>query len=453
MSDDPPDARPSARLKAALPIMRSHVVVLHPELPLVLAGNAADHHGAPAVTVADPPPTWPQLLAAVSPLVPAGAWPLGPERSASGLRVHVVQAKSAVTGPGYGWVDTPDSRWPRPLRQAVTAILGEDNGTTTIHSGRAAWMRRDWWTSSTTWVDDRLAELGSRRTGDLQPREHGAISAIARIPTADGNIWLKAVPPIFAREPPVLALLGRQSPGRVPHLLAMQEGDDGARFLMEDAGTVPDEVDQNERPRLAELLADLQVRTLDLVPSLAAAGCADRSPSRLASELARMAHDGVELDLLDPAERKALRRLVPRLAEQVSRPAGAEPLPSVLVHGDFHPWNVARGPGGSVDGGVIIDWTDAAIGPIGVDLVTLLPRRADQRAHAAVRRAYAEVWAAHLALPVRELEAKLVAVRPAAHVVQALAYDVILRTVEPECGREFRGAMADHLRALLAFRP
>jgi hypothetical protein len=38
---------------------------------------------------------------------------------------------------------------------------------------------------------------------------------------------------------------------------------------------------------------------------------------------------------------------------------------------------------------------------------------------------------------------------PAAHVVQALAYDEILRALEPAARWQLSGAMASHLRALL----
>jgi hypothetical protein len=186
-------------------------------------------------------------------------------------------------------------------------VLDEVAGRVPADPRRAAWMRREWWARSTAWVDDRLGDVGLARTGDLEPREYWAISAVARVPITDGAAWLKAVPPIFAREPAVLAVLNEAAPGRVPSVIAAAEGADGSRFLMEDAGEVPDDVDDADRPRLAALLAGLQVRTLDAVPRLVAAGCADRSPATLAGELRRMADDGAELDLLHGAERDALR--------------------------------------------------------------------------------------------------------------------------------------------------
>jgi aminoglycoside phosphotransferase (APT) family kinase protein len=126
------------------------------------------------------------------------------------------------------------------------------------------------------------------------------------------------------------------------------------------------------------------------------------------------------------------------------------PLPAaVLVHGDYHPWNVARTKSPALAEAVIIDWTDAAIGPAGVDLTTLLPRTAGEVAHAQVRQEYAAVWAARLDLPSRQVESRVAAAVPAAHTMQALAYDQILRAIEPDARWELSGTMAQHLRALL----
>lgn len=271
---------------------------------------------------------------------------------------------------------------------------------------------------------------------------------MARVPTSGGALWLKAVPPLFAREPGVLRLLTERLPGTVPGLVVVDEASEGTRFLMEDAGSVPDEIDDADPPRLAALLADLQLRSLDLLPHLATAGCADRSPERLASELARMATDGFELDLLDSDERAALQRALPEVTDRLLA-LSAGPLPTVLVHGDFHAWNVARATDWSMDDAVVIDWTDAAIGPAGVDLATLLPASVNGPARARVRRGYASVWAAHLSAPLLEVEAAVAATVPAAHVVQALAYDELLRAIEPETRWPLSGAMARHLRALL----
>ena len=426
---------------------RDLVVVLHPDGPLVLTGGEIPD-GVVEVSADDPPANWTELLVATRQVVPDGAWPLGPTRRLPGLWLHAALARTAAVAPGYRWSDLPDPLWSSPVRRAVTAALDEDSGRVPTPL-RVPWMRRGWWVEATAWVDAQLAKTDRRRTGDVEPKEHWGISAVARVPTTGGALWLKAVPPFFARELAVLTLLGERLPGMVPVVFARaNEPGGGPRFLTEDAGDVPDDVDPADPPRLAALIADLQVRTLDLLPQLAAAGCVDRSPERLASELARMAEDGFEIDLLDADERALLARLVPEITDHL-RALSDGPLPTVLVHGDFHAWNVARSPGWSDGDAVIIDWTDAAIGPAGVDLTTLLPATADESAHARVTRAYASVWAEHLELPLAEVEGALAATVVAAHVVQALAYDGILRELEPDARSGLGGAMASRLRALL----
>jgi len=402
------------------------LVILHSDLPMVLTGGPRPS-GALLIPPEDAPADWPQLLSAARQLVPDGAWPLGPDRPAEGVRVHVVQARSSVTARGYTWDVRPDPVWPEPVRRAVTAALDEHAGRAPIHPLRAPWMRRGWWTHATAWVDAQLSVLDRQRLGDLEPREHWRISSVSRVPATGAAVWLKAIPPIFAREPAVLKVLNRHLPGWVPEVLAVQRTSQGSRFLMEDAGDVPGRVDPADPPRPAARLAQLQVRALDFPPELAAAGCADRSPARLAAELARMAQDGIELGLLDPSERAELRRHLPRITDGLlGLAAGALP-PAVLVHGDFHPWNVARSRNHDFDAGVIIDWTDAALGPVGVDLATLLPRTSAPEAHTRVRREYAAVWASQLGVPAGQVETAVAAAVPAAHTLQALAYDQILR--------------------------
>jgi len=419
---------------------RNILVVLHPDRPLVLDPIE--------VFANDPPPGWPELLGEVRQAVPAGAWPLGPGREVPGLRIHVAVARGTATAADRRWTRHLDRQWPQAVHQVVAAAWDEDADRALPHPRRAPWMRRGWWTEVSAWVDARLAEVGQRKTGDLEPKEHWGISAVALVPTSGGSMWLKAVPPIFAREPAVLRLIDERLPGRVPAVVAADATAVETRVLLTEAGPVPAEVNAHDLPRLAALLADVQVRSLDLLPRLAAAGCADHSPTQLAAELARMAEEGVELDRLDPQERAALQRLVPELTNRLLA-LSVGPLPTVLVHGDFHPWNVARPPSWKDSDAVIIDWTDAGVGPAGVDLATLFPETADEAARREVRRAYADVFATHLGIPLSVADAAVEATEVAGHVIQALAYDVILRGIEPAAAGLLSGAMAGRLRALL----
>jgi len=421
------------------------LVVLHPERPLVQVGGLG-RSDLGRLTSAEAPP-WAAVLRVARLVVPAGVWPLGPHPLVAGFRVHVLQARQSNLSRGARWSEEPDPSWPPALRDVVAAVLDEDAGRVATPALRASWMRRDWWQQATDWVDARLAAAGRHRTGELEPKEHWGVSAVARVPATGGALWLKAVSPLFRREPEVLAVLATGVPGRVPAVFAAQAGSDGAQFLLEDAGPVPEEVPDGDPARLAALLADLQIRTLGLLPRLRSAGCADRSPAALSAGLARVAEDGFEIDLLAPAERVNLRNRIPRLTDQLLSLSDG-PLPEVLVHGDFHPWNVARPPTWSPAQAVVIDWTDAATGPAGIDLATLLPLSAETEARGALLRAYASVWARHLGTSQPAAEVAVAAARPAAHVLQALAYDEILRSVEASVRWPLSGAMADHLRAL-----
>lgn len=317
---------------------------------MVLAGDQG-RGGVLEVSVDDPPAGWPDLLAAARLVVLDGAQPLGPDRRFPGTRVHVVAARTPSVALGYRWVDARDPMMPEPLRRVVATVLDEGAARVPIHPLRPPWMRQGWWPMATAWVDARLAEAGRERTGELEPREHWGVSAVARVPATGGALWLKAAPPLFAREPAVLGVLAKRVGANVPQVVAVDVATAGSLFLMEDAGAVPDQVDEADPPQLAALVADLQIRTLDLVGQLAAAGCADRSPARLASELARMAEDGMELDLLDPTERATLQRLVPQVCDGLLALADSL-LPAALVHGDFHAWNVVRTPGSTFEDAV-----------------------------------------------------------------------------------------------------
>ena len=428
-------------------VARDVVVTLHPDQPGVLAVGV--RAGEVLDVADDPEPSWALLLDAARQLAPDGAWPLGPHRLAPGFRVHVVQARGQELTPGARWSEEPDPSWPEPLRDAVRAVLDDDAGRAPIPPpssvlAAARVVGRGHGLGRRVPRRDRTAPYRRRRThgalGDLG-RRSGA--GHRRRPVAQGGPV--DLPPGTRGAHGARRSTAGPGSGPVRHRRRVRR----PALPLHDAGPVPAKVDADDPPRLAALLADLQVRTKDLLPRLVAAGAADRTPARLASELARVADDGFELDLLETAERARLRQLIPRLTDRLLALADG-PLPEVLVHGDFHPWNVARPPGWSSDDAVVIDWTDAAVGPAGLDLVSLLPRSATAADRAPVTRAYAEVWALAIGVPPAEVEEAVVAARPAGHVVQALAYDEILRAMEPATRWQLAGAMAGHLRALLA---
>ncbi len=134
--------------------------------------------------------------------------------------------------------------------------------------------------------------------------------------------------------------------------------------------------------------AGIQQSWLGRVDELVTLGLPVRSLTDLAAQVEAMTEDDVLLPRMPADVRQWWLASVPVLAESCRRLDEIGPGPT-LVHGDFHPWNVASGPATTR----VFDWTDAAVSHPFVDLATYVFRTED----AAVRRrlvdAYVGAWA------------------------------------------------------------
>ncbi len=199
-----------------------------------------------------------------------------------------------------------------------------------------------------------------------RPRQRPAVqmktwnlSSTWRLPTSDGDVWLKAVPPFFAHEGAVIHMLAGPT---LPPLIAF---DDLGRTLL---GDVPG-VDQYQAPTerhapMIDALVALQAGAVDRIDELLAVG----APDWRAAPFALAAADVVERgsDGLDAAERRVLDRLVAGLDDRFSA-LGECDIPDTFVHGDFHTGNVRWTDAGPV----IFDWGDCGIGNPLLDLPAL----------------------------------------------------------------------------------
>jgi hypothetical protein len=194
------------------------------------------------------------------------------------------------------------------------------------------------------WAEDRFTEQGIVRTGPAQQMRTWNLSALWRIPTTVGRIWLKAVPTFFAHEGAVIDWIGAPA---APRLIDFAPG----RTLIADiVGAVNHEVREPTALRpMVSLLTGLQQRGVDRLEELLGIGVPDR---RLATMVPRIAAVVEQWGSgLDEPERRSVDSLVRGLPARL--PAIAEcGVPDTLVHGDFHPGNVAGRP----DGYVILDW-------------------------------------------------------------------------------------------------
>jgi aminoglycoside phosphotransferase (APT) family kinase protein len=176
------------------------------------------------------------------------------------------------------------------------------------------------------------------------------------------------------------------------------------------------------------VLARLQQAWIGREEALLAAGCADRRLATLPRALEELlASDMLRNGLLEDewARLAAFAEEIPGRVEAL-RACG---VPETLMHGDFHPGNIA-----AADGAVVIyDWTDGCVGHPFFDLPTFLPRDPIERA--ALLEAYLGEWRAFA--PADHVERAWELVEPLACIHHALSYKRILEAVEPTLRSEF----------------
>jgi Ser/Thr protein kinase RdoA (MazF antagonist) len=258
-----------------------------------------------------------------------------------------------------------------------------------------------------------LHSLGRRRSGPGEQIKTWNLSSVWRLPTREGDTWLKAVPPFFAHEGAVIGAIG---PPFVPVLL----GTDPRRALL---GDVPGD-DRFDAPvdlvlEMVAFLVKLQAKWMGRLPELFSLGLPDWRAHKLGPALAHLvARCGNEIGL---KEQRALDLLISGLADRFAE-IDACGLPPTLVHGDFHPGNF-RGEAGSL---VLMDWGDSFIGHPLLDMSAMLERSGDSRHR--VREEWMQAWAD--AVPGSEPARAAELLAPVAPLRNALVYRSFLDQIE-----------------------
>ncbi len=244
---------------------------------------------------------------------------------------------------------------------AALAALEPWPGRLTDDPKRLPWARPGGPAADLAWAADALHARGMAPGGPAEQIRSWNLSSLWRLPTADGDAWLKVVPPFFAHEG---AVLERLAGAAVPVLL----GHEGARVIL--AG-IPGE-DQYDAPlpvlrEMVEILLGLQVAWLGRADELLAIGLPDWRAAGLTEAIA---------DLVDRAghrvaanDRATLADFVDGLPGRFERIAACG-LGDGLVHGDCHPGNV-RGEGTYL---VLLDWGDCGVGHPLLDMPGFLDR-------------------------------------------------------------------------------
>ena len=279
-------------------------------------------------------------------------------------------------------------------------------------AGRTAWLedhplRLPWARPGGPASDIAWAETHVELTGPPRQIRTWNLSAIWRLPTADGERWLKCVPPFFAHEATVIAQLG-PSPS-LPSVVAAE----GHRILLlalpgvDGYGATPTQFEE-----IIDALVGLQLG--------APAGLRDLVPDWTGGSL----RAGVE-DVLRGRgrERPGLRHLLDGWDRRFDGIAECG-LPDTVFHGDAHPGNARI----DVSPPIILDWGDIGWGHPLLDLAVLdgLPI---ERAPATVLDHWLGCWAD--ALPGSRPHQAWNLLEPVAAARGAVVFHRFLEAIEP----------------------
>ena len=298
-----------------------------------------------------------------------------------------------------------EDRWP-PHGGAVTylaeIICAPPRGLDSVdvdmadHPARMPWARPGGVTDFVAWADQYID-----RTGAPRQLRTWNLSLVLQLPTADGVVWLKAVPPFMAHEGAVIEAVGALAPPMVAR-------DDGVVLLRDIEGE--DRYNAPE-PWMVERWVEVQAEW-----STPIEGLPDWRPDAFLAAIQR---------LEVPSE---LMAELPRRFEQLE-PCG---LPNTLVHGDFH--------AGNWRGATLLDWGDSGFGhPL-----------FDQPAFGEVNAPWEAAWKQHR--PHADVARAQELIAPIAALRQALIYQTFLENIEPSEHCYHRHDTAEWLARAVALR-
>ena len=325
---------------------------------------------------------------------------------------------------GGRWVSAEELRdqlLPADLRETLAWWL-DRGGDVAGALPQAAWTRPGWFERASAWMAEQMALANLPPDGPPRVVYLWPLSVVLRAPSGAGSAYLKAAAPIFPHEASITAALAARSPDAVPEVLDVEPGENW--LLMRDIGgsLLGDEPAPAWGTGLAAA-ARLQRAWEGASGELLLAGAARRPLGDLAEQVPAIVE---RLGLGDRVERdqhRAWRAAIPRLSAACARLEGVG-VPETLVHGDLHPWNIARTPRGLV----VFDWSDSAIGHPFVDLVTTVIRTEDVAVRRRLADAYLSAWP-EVSRDDREAVAGLAMVVGSLYQVQS--YLAIFDTLDP----------------------
>lgn len=279
-------------------------------------------------------------------------------------------------------------------------------------------------------VDAWLDERGIARAGPLEVVHDEPWSRVLRVPTGDGDLFLKQCAPVQAFEVPLTVALAARWPDRLPEVVAADEP--RAWLLLRDGGIRLRELGLEPFPAALRLYAELQVAEAAHVDEFLRLGVPDvRLPV-----LAAAYEPFFERDQgIAPEEVAELRALAPSYLELCDELA-AFGLPDSIQHDDLHDGNVFVRDGRVA----ILDWGDSSVAhPLFAARKALRVARAAGVDPGLFRDAFLEPWTA------RAPRSRLLAAFELAETVGGFAYALQWERQLNAMPAEARPAHADYM--------
>jgi hypothetical protein len=369
----------------------------------------------------------------------AAAWDAGFDTTAMLVEIGPLSTEPR----GFRWVvvsesdaRTADPAWARDSMRSWTRerVAGWSDL-------RPQWSRPGWLAEAAQWMRRHMTAAGYEDPEIPRIHQLWGVSVVLSAASRTGRAFLKCSSDRFRHEGRVTQALADRSPGYLPDVLAIEP--DRGWMLMRDLDA-PLLGDQPESAWALGLdaLAGLQQRWVGRSDELRAAGAEPRTLSQLAEWVQGTALDAGLMGRLAPGVHEAWLTAAPAMAEACLTLDRIGPGPS-LVHGDFHPWNVAAGTAGTR----IFDWTDAAVGHPFLDLVTYIMRTGDPARRRQLLQRYLGLWSRHLSS--RDLQAGGQLALVVGALYQAHTYCQLIPTVMPDDLGQLRDGDVQWLRRAL----
>jgi Phosphotransferase enzyme family len=323
---------------------------------------------------------------------------------------------------------------PAEIESVVHAALSEVDP-----EARSPWARRGWFTDVRDWIGAQIK--GVERVEQVKS---WGMSCVLRARTAQGNFYFKASTrrALFADEPRVTQALATRFPDLIP--MPVQVNVERGWMILADIGTNLRDATLRipEWKQLIQRYAELQ-RELALEPDwVLNAGCLDRRQHVLETQLRELLE--AETTVISPEQLQTLRETRVVWTHHLSK-LSASSIPNSLVHGDWHPGNIA------VKDGVqrIFDWTDACLSQPFFDILGMLDELEqvfDEETRQALLETYLGTWTEFASLG--DMKAVVPSIRVALCLHQVVTYWKILGGLEPTARHEVAKGLGYWLRRL-----